>query len=83
MYLTGRVSDKQRFKLRRPVFRQRGSALLQLVVEVRVRCIYSRFSPKEERSCLKMIIKERRGTLRGQSLSRENKLEGLSAKTTK
>lgn len=34
-------------------------------------------------SRLKMIIKERRGTLRGQSLSRENKLKGLSDKTTK
>ena len=34
-------------------------------------------------SRVQMIIKERRGTLRGQSLSRENKLEGLSDKTTK
>ena len=34
-------------------------------------------------SRLQMIIKEPRGTLRGQSLSRENKLEGLSYKTTK
>ena len=53
MYRTGRVSDKQRFKLRRPVFRQRGSALLQLVVEVRVRCIYSRFFPQGRKKLLK------------------------------
>ena len=51
MYLTGRVSDKQRFELRRPVFRQSSSALLELVVKVRVRCMYFRFFPLSIRQC--------------------------------